>query len=187
MPLPHRPEKHRATLITVGASCVILLATWGGMYRPSRWQMRQARQELAPLLIQLTEYQEMVRREPNPDKAIEALQDRIRRFNERASRREEVPRIVQRLSQNIGTLDIELSGITPRDDLKAAGTLPEGVSKVFIEVRLRCPYQALGQYLEKLNELTALFTVEDLKIIKNPKEPTTILDVELILSTYVLA
>ena len=187
MSLPSELDKHRATLITVGASCVILLATWFGMYLPSRRQMREAHQELDPLLTQLTAYQEMVRREPSPDKAIETLQDRIRRFNERASRREEVPRIVQQLSQNIGTLDIELVGITPRDDLKAPGTLPEGVSKVFMEVKLRCPYQALGQYLEQLNDLAALFTVEDLKITKDPKEPANVLGVELILSTYVMA
>ena len=187
MPLPPELEKHRVTLITVGTSCVILLATWFGMYQPSRTQIRQARQELEPLLTQLTEYQEMVRREPNPNKAIDGLQDRIRRFNERASRREEIPRIVQQLSQNIGALDIDLVGITPREDLKGGGTLPEGVSKVFMEVRLRCPYKTLGQYLEKLNELAALFTVEDLKITKDPKEPTGVLGVELILSTYVLA
>ena len=187
MPLPPELDKHRVPLITVGVSCVILLATWFGMYLPSRRQVREAHQELEPLLTELTEYQAMVRREPNPDKAIETLQDRIRRFNERASRREEIPRIVQQLSQNIGALDIELVGITPRDDLKASGTLPEGVSKVFMEVKLRCPYQALGQYLEKLNDLAVLFTVEDLKITKDPKEPTSVLGVELILSTYVMA
>ena len=187
MPLPPKLEKHRAILITVGTSCVILLATWFGMYLPNWHQIQETRRELEPLLTKLTKYQEMVRREPNPDKAIESLQDRIRRFNERASRREEIPRIVQQLSQNIGALDIEVVGITPREDLKSSGTLPEGVSKVFMEVRLRCPYKALGQYLEKLNDLTALFTVEDLKITKDPKEPTSVLGVELVLSTYVLA
>lgn len=187
MPLPPELEKRRTLLITVGVSCVILLATWFGMYRPSRRQIRQTRQELEPLLAKLTSYQEMVRREPNPDKAVEGLQDRIRRFNERASRREEIPRIVQQLSRNIGALDVEVVGITPREDLKSSGTLPEGVSKVFMEVRLRCAYQALGQYLEQLGDQAALFTVEDLKIVKDPKEPANVLNVELIVSTYVLA
>ena len=189
MPLSLSFEKQRALLITVGGSCVILALTWGAMYRPNRRKVVEYRRELDPLLTQITQYQQMVQREPNPDKAIEALQVRIRRFNERASRREEIPRIVQQLSQNATPLDIEVVGISPREDLnvKASGTLPEGVSKVFMEVRLRCPYKALGQYIEKLNSLAALFTVEDLKVTKDPKEPTSVLGVELILSTYVLA
>ena len=187
MAMPAMFEKQRALLITVGLSCTIIFATWWVLYLPSRRLIGAQRQELEPLAAQLAQYQQMVQREPNPDKAIEALQVRIRRFNERASRREEIPRIVQQLSQNTGPLDIEVVGITPREDLKVQGTLPEGVSKVFLEVRLRCPYKALGQYIERLNALTALFTIEDLKISKDPKEPTGVLGVELIVSTYVLA
>ena len=179
--------KNRALLTTLGASCAILAATWGLLYTPNRRLMREERQELEPLQAKLGEYQAMVQREPNPDKAIATLQDRIRRFNERASRREEIPRIVQQLSQNIGPLGIEVVSITPRDDLKVSGNLPEGVSKVFMEVKLRCPYKDLGEYIEKLNTLAALFTIEDLKVVKDPKEPTLVLAVELILSTYVLA
>ena len=187
MPPTSTWEKQRAILITVGVSCVILLLTWGVLYAPNHRLIKQYRLDLEPLQTKLTQYQQMVQREPNPDKAIESLQDRIRRFNEKASRREEIPRIVQQLSQNIGSLDIEVVGITPREDLKAGGTLPEGVSKVFMEVKLRCPYQALGDYLDKLNTLTALFTVEDLKVTRDPKEPTNVLGIELVLSTYVLA
>lgn len=180
-------EKQRTLLITVGGSCVILASTWGLMYVPNRRKVQEFRRELGPLLVQITQYQQMVQREPNPDKAIEALQVRVRRFNERAARREEIPRIVQQLSQNAAPLDIEVVGITPREDLKAPGLLPEGVSKVYMEVNLRCPYKALGQYIERLNTLAALFTIEHLKITKDPREPTGALGVELILSTYVLA
>ena len=180
-------DKHRPLLIAVGGSCVILALAWGLLYVPNRRKVQEFRRELEPLLTQAGQYQQMVQREPNPDKAIEALQVRIRRFNERASRREEIPRIVQQLSQNASPLDIEVVGISPREDLKAPGSLPEGVSKVYMEVKLRCPYKALGQYIERLNTLAALFTVEDLKITRDLKEPTSVLGVELILSTYVLA
>ena len=89
---------------------------------------------------------------------------------------------VQKFGENLSTFAIN------RDDLKElAGELPEGVSKVYIEIKVGCPYKLFSAYVEELASLATLFTLEDLLIEKDPEEVTDLLKIRLILSTYVLA
>ena len=130
----------------------------------------------------------MVNSVPNPQKEIEILQTRLQRLKEKAIDKEQIPRIIQQLSQETAKLDIEVTSIKPREDIKDLfSNLPEGVSKVYIEVKIRCPYQILVKYLEALNSLPLLFTVEDLSIEKFKAGVTESLDVLLLLSAYVMA
>lgn len=181
-------QKNRAILIGFGLSVGVIVAAYFLLYLPKSQQAHDLAVSLQPLHRQIEEYQAMTARVPNPDRAVQELQNRIRRLKEQAASREEVPRIIQQLAQHTGTLDIEVVSITPREDLKEPeGVLPEGVSKVYVEVSLRCPYDILGRYIETLADLPTLFTVEDLRVEKRAAETTSVLEVYLIVSTYVLA
>ena len=65
--------------------------------------------------------------------------------------------------------------------------MPIGVTKAYIEVNIRCPYSSLVTYIETLNNLPLLVTIEDLTIEKDPHGVSEILSVKLLLSTYVMA
>ncbi len=181
-------RNNRAILIGSIVSLAVIGASYVWLYVPKSKQVRQLAESLPALHERINEYQLMVQRVPDPDRAIDELQHRVERLKERAASREEVPRMIQQLAQQSGTLDVEIVSIAPREDLKEQeGSLPEGVSKVYIEVSLRCPYDALGRYIESLGGLPTLFTIEDLNVGKDDAETTGFLDVQMIVSTYVLA
>ena len=93
-------------------------------------------------------------------------------LDDRSVSDKELPRIIQQLINKSSELDIEIISIKPREDIKAdaAGQLPRGVTKAYIEMILRCPYNVLGDYLGSLRDIPMILTVEDLYVEKMPEE-----------------
>lgn len=76
-----------------------------------------------------------------------------------------IPRTVQRIAQAAAEGQVAVASIGPREDLKAElGQVPEGVEKRFVEIRVRCEYQALGSFLGQMGVLSIPLTVEELMI-----------------------
>ena len=180
--------KSKDIIIIVIVSVLCITASYILLYIPKANQIEKLRKEAASLYGEIEIIEGLVSSVPNPKKEIGVLQERLQRLKEKATEKEQIPRIIQQLFQKTGELNIEVVGIKPRDDIPHGSlNMPIGVTKAYIEVNIRCPYSSLVTYIETLNNLPLLVTIEDLTIEKDPHGVSEILSVKLLLSTYVMA
>jgi Tfp pilus assembly protein PilO len=120
----------------------------------------------------ISEYENLIRSYPNPEKEIENIEKKIQELKGKAASREQIPRIIQQLASKTNELNINTISIRPREDIKySEDKLIKGVSKVYIEIVLLTPYKIIGDYLKALTELPIILTVEDLSIEKQREIP----------------
>lgn len=116
---------------------------------------------------ELDEAQELIRTIPNPQKEIEKIRAGMEELEDRSVSKKELPRIIQQLINKSSQLQIEIISIRPREDIKTQDKdLPRGVSKAYIEMIIKCPYNVLGDYLKALTELQIIFTIESIRVEK---------------------
>ena len=152
--------------------------------------------ELAENNEELTKAHTLIKNVPDPQKAIEDLRKSMDELQERSVSKRELPKIIQELITKSSELEIEIISIRPREDIKIKDkNLPQGVSKAYIEMIIKCSYDVLGEYLNALSELSIIFTIENMHIEKieeiqevsrTKKEAKNELYTNLLLSTYTL-
>lgn len=181
--------KGKEVIIVVLISVMALILAYGLLYIPKSREIIKLQKEATKIYNEIESVEKMINRVPNPKKEIELLQERLQRLKEKATDKEQLPKIIQQLFRKTGELNIEVISIKPHDyvEEKGSSNLPEGVSKAYIEVNIRCPYRALVNYIEALNSLPLLFTIENLSIEKPGLDISEVLSVNLLLSTYVMA
>jgi Tfp pilus assembly protein PilO len=182
--------KAKKLIILVVTSVFVLLAASYLLYIPKARHIHRLQRELREVYRQIEQIERMVARVPNPQEAIAELRQRQEKMKEKVSEREHIPRIVQQLVQNTKELDIEVISIRPLEQeairtYKTSQDLPEGVNKVYMEIRIRCSYRSLGSYIRGLNNLPLLLTIESLSIDKEAGAGKLL--VHIILSAYILA
>lgn len=143
----------------------------------------------------LKESEELIKGLPNPQKAIEDIEKKVREFNDMGVSRRQLPRIIQLLGRSSSEYKINVISIKPREDIKYSGeNLPAGVTKVYIEMVISSSYQAIGDYVKALSELPVTFSLENITIEKfseKAKDKTTGQEAgellcTLLLSTYMV-
>ncbi|MBU1006473.1 MAG: type 4a pilus biogenesis protein PilO [Candidatus Omnitrophica bacterium] len=180
--------KVKDIIFAIGISIIAISMTYYLLYIPKVRQIAGLQKETKKLHGEIEEIEKMVRRVPDPKKEIEVLGERLQKLKEKATDKEQIPKIIQQLFQKTGELNIEVVSINPREETEENSIdIPEGVSKVYIEIKIKCSYRTLLQYVEALNHLPLLFTLEDLSIGKDSEEGSENLQVLLLLSTYVMA
>lgn len=113
----------------------------------------------------LNEQEQLIKSVPNPQKAIEDIENKNQEFKAMGVSKKQFPRIIQLLGRSTADYHIDVISIRPREDIKSVNeNLPAGINKVYIEMILRCPYQAFGEYLKALNEMAIVFCIETLTI-----------------------
>lgn len=180
--LPWRVHSQRVVL-------VLLWVGWGACYlfgyRAQVSQFSQVRTALIPLHEKMEQYSALIRQRPNPDEGLEDLHRRFQLLKEQGIGKEAVPRAIQQLARLAAETRVTLETIGPRDDIPLRkGQLPEGVGKRVIELKVRCDYQALGEFLYKLDELSSRFTVDALSIRSDLKSVSGEIQAVLLLGTY---
>lgn len=151
----------------------------------------------------LQEAQVLVSAFSNPQKAREDMEKKARELKELgATTSRQLPRLIQSLALAATKLNINIISIRPREDIRPGDeNLPAGVSKVFIELTLSCPYKLFAEYTRAVSELAVTFIVEQMSMEKNDEtgaelperkppeksapEPEELL-VTLLLSTYMV-
>lgn len=176
-------------ILVIGISVFAISGAYYLLYLPKQNQIRSLKKEIKDFHKEIEDIEAMVKRVPDPKKGIQEIKERLQKLKEKATDREQVPRIMQQLFQKTAELNIQIVSINPREDIKGTlGNLPDWVNKVYIEIKIRCPYRALVNYIDALNKLPLLFTLEDLSIVKTKAEGVSEnLDVTLLLSAYVMA
>jgi Tfp pilus assembly protein PilO len=115
----------------------------------------------------LAETQDLVRSQPNPQKAIEEIKVKFQDFQDLVVGKKQIPRLMQSLGQAAGERSITVVSIRQREDIKSEDLeLPAGINKIYLEIVLICNYQALAEYIKTVGDLPQAFNAEALTIEK---------------------
>ena len=147
----------------------------------------KVKEKLASSQRELGEARKLVRAIPNPQGRVNALRQRMRELKKKAVSHREIPKIIYQLVKKSSELKVEIVSIKPKDKVDfPRETLPEGVSKAYIEIIMRCPYKVLGEYLKSLDELPIKFTVEKI-VVEKIDEDKTLREKKEVLTTLLLS
>jgi Tfp pilus assembly protein PilO len=152
-------------IITYSIYGLVLILLYVFIARPVSGYSDRLQTELFTRTQKISEYENLIRSYPNPEKEIETIERKIQELKGRAASREQIPRIIQQLASKTNELNINTISIRPREDIEySEDKLIKGVSKVYIEIVMLTPYKIIGDYLKALTELPIILTVEDLSI-----------------------
>ncbi|MCK9595291.1 MAG: type 4a pilus biogenesis protein PilO [Candidatus Omnitrophica bacterium] len=174
----------------------VLVCVYIGLGLPAARYVDRARAELKNKQETLLESQELIRGLPDPRKAIQVMEEKVREFKDMGLSKKQLPRLIQLLGKSAVELNINVISIRQRDDMRPSeNSLPAGVSKVYMEVVLNCGYQPLAEYIKAVGELPAAFSLESLSVDKKNDEhrgfgkndiPEPGIQATLLLSTYMV-
>lgn len=150
----------------------------------------------------LQEAQTLVKAFSNPQKALEDMEKKARELKEMGATSRQLPRLIQSLALAATKLNINIISVRPREDIRPGDeNLPAGVSKVFIELTLGCPYKLFAEYTKAISELPVTFIIEQMGMEKNDEAEASLAEkkppeksaqipeellVTLLLSTYMV-
>jgi len=191
-------DKVSYLLMFCGIFLVMILLLYILIGRPVLRYANQVRRDFNLKQATLQEEQELIRSLPNPQSAVEGLKVKMQEIQDMGASKRQVPKVMQVLSQAAADKNITVVSLRPRDDIKTEDTSAAlGVTKVYVELILKCGYQELAEFVKGLGSLPMSLNVESLLVEKSQKEldaasgrssskentaPST-LDVTLVLST----
>ncbi|HBU08215.1 MAG TPA: hypothetical protein DEA99_03260 [Candidatus Omnitrophica bacterium] len=150
------------------AALILLYALLG---RPVFKYSDNLKAEFISTQEKLSESERLIRNFPNPQKEMGELEKKAQELRNMGASTKQLPRLIQSLALPANNLNINVSSIRPRDDLKAENeNLPAGVTKIYVEVVMSCSYQTLAEYIKAVNELPTNFIIERLAIEKKEED-----------------
>ncbi len=126
----------------------------------------------------------LIRSLPNPAKARAEIEKSIAEFKKTGGSGRQLPRLIQALGTAAQQHNVKVLSIRPREDIRSPADLPAGVNKLYVEMTLECPFQALGDFSRVLQELPAHFTIE--QVDASRKKDQSALSVTMLVSTYMV-
>ncbi len=154
---------------------LVILGVWLASYllvgRPVIKYFGRLKAEFGQKQVRLQESQDLVRSLPNPQKAIEELKVVQKEFQDSAVNMKNIPRLLQLLNQTAGERGIRIVSLRHREDIKNENSeLPEGISKIYLEVAVVCEYKELAEYVKADGGLPLDFKVESMTVEKDMGE-----------------
>ena len=129
--------------------------------------LAKAKKDLDEVQNKLEETQKLVNDNPDARTRTKEIMARMDALKEKSVSSKELPKIIQLLTKKSSELNLEIISIRPVEDIALKdASLPQGVSKDYIEIVAKAPYAALGDYLKALKEMSVIFTVETISIEK---------------------
>jgi Tfp pilus assembly protein PilO len=164
-----KPPKSRLNQILVFSISffVALILAYLFIGRLSFRYAERLKAEFEAKQARLQESQELIRSLPDPQRAIDDIEKKIREFNELGVTNKQMPRLIQLLGQAVGERNLNVISIRSREDIKSTDeNLPAGVAKIYIEIVLLGSYREISEYVKSLSELPVSFNVEALSFEK---------------------
>jgi type IV pilus assembly protein PilO len=120
-------------------------------------------------------------------KRLDTLQEKIALAGERIAREEEMPVVLENISQTAKQSNLKITQLKPsREEEKVVAITPTGVIyELPVMVEARCGYHQLGNFINQLENGKTLVSVSGLQILPSLGDSTHH-NVKLVLSTYIL-
>lgn len=169
-------------LILLWIACA---AVYGLGCRSQAQALRQLQASLEPLNKQVEGYGSVIVQMQDLQGKIAELEEKRKNLARQRVGPEMTARLIQQIAQLAQESQVVIEGLEPLERTSAPGALPAGVEKVSFQVRLRSGYEAFGEFLGRLDSLSAVFTVDRMTLrarSSNPPEGT--LQIDLLMGAY---
>ena len=172
-------EKAVGIMVACGLA---LMLFYGFFYRPQSKRLGKLQEELKSITSGLKEKEAKALILPSVKEKVLELEDEFISLQERVPEEENLPRVIQTLAKEAEKLGITIVAIAPagKSEVKSK------VKRFPIEIDVESPYWLLASYLKAIEDLPALFTVDDL-VIEKREGILPNLKVRLLVSSYSLA
>ena len=179
-------NKKEKTLLTVLVMVVIVVFYFHLFLRPAIEKLSTLLPNVSTLRSDLDDARALIEMEPVIEKESEKLQAGFDQYEEIFPSEQEIPKLLESLSNKAGESDVKIIAIKP---IANEGFSQNKESKIYqeipIEIVARSGYHQLGRFLQKLESGDRFITIKDLAIRADPRS-ITIHRVRLIASTYIL-
>ena len=118
-------------------------------------------------------------------KQVAQYQDKIQRYEGMLPAEQEIPKLLEDLSQMAKESNVKIVGLTPLQSKQGSQGPDEIYQEIPIRISARSGYHELGKFLSNLENSDRFMKVADIKIKENKATPKKH-DVELLVLTYVL-
>ena len=164
-------DKKIETIVIGSGFLLVLILLYAFPGRALFKQKSKLRGEFLAHQESLKESEGLIRAFPHPQKEIAEIENKAQELRDMGASTRQLPRIIQLLAVPANQLNINVISIRPRDDLNLeAENLPPGVTKVYIELLMNCPYQLFAEYTKAVSGLPTSFIMERMSIEKRGEE-----------------
>ncbi len=137
--------------------------------------LEKARRETEAAQRKLDDTRVLLRDNPDARSRTQEITAKMEALREKSVTSKELPRIIQQLTKKSSELKMDIISIRPIEKIGFQETsLPQGISKAYIEVVAKTPYKTLGEYFKALKEMSIVFTVEGITLERATDENDTI-------------
>ena len=171
----------------IGILLFIVAAFYFFIYTPRTNTIRILKQELQQSYLKLNQMQIKVNSIPNPQKKIDEIQTKMKELDKKVSRWEDTPIIIKEIVKKIKknkNNHLDIISIEPREK-EEEKTKKRGISKAYIELKLRGNFKDFGKFVEVLETINPVFTIENLEIVSSKKELGKV-NIDLVLARYII-
>ena len=158
-----------------------LIFFYAFFYRPQAKRMERFQEELKKITGNLKEAEGKSALLPSVRKRISQLEEEFVFLQKKVPEEEDLPAAVQSLAKEAKRLGIIIVALAPSEKKEEKSEL----TSFSLKMELESSYQTLARYLEAIEELPLLVTVEDL-VVEKPEEGSN-LRVQVLVNSYSLA
>ena len=140
-------------------------------YVPQKKKILSLKEEIKAVDLKLNEYLLMTKGVETVETEVARLEKELKKFPKRALRGEEFRAFLRHLARSSSRLQMKMISLTPQEEKSSLpeekkGTASPPYKKVMIRMVLHSSYAALETYLQGIEELPLLVTVDHLQIEK---------------------
>ncbi len=179
-------------LICIGAIVIVSWGLYSYVYIPKQSEAKRLKQEIAIVEQSIQNNLEIIRNSKLLEAEIEQLQKELASLRSIMGSGRQIFQVLEQLEKEPYKTSIKLVSILPKTEETRLGS--PGVTgpsqaiytKLSVDIRLECQYNALGPYLESLEALPMLIAVDKI-MIERKDEIYPNLAANLIVNTYTLS
>lgn len=183
--LDFKNQDRQKTILMMLVGLVILVAYINFLLKPAIAGLSEINPDLSKRLQEIERAEYWIGKRPALEEQLKELKSKISHHGSMLSKEEEIPSLLEELSDMAHESDVAIIGIKPERIVTPEG---EGLPfrEVPISIKARCGYHRLGKFISILENAERIFAVKDIEIIGKPQSPRRH-DVSLIVSTFLLS
>lgn len=185
-------RQREKVLIYIGAVVIVSWGLYNYIYTPKLNEAKRLKQEISLVEQSIQTNLEIIRNSKLLEAEIEQLQKELASLRSIMGGGRQIFQVMEQLGKEPCKSNIKLVSIIPKAEESkvgspgVTGTSQAVYTKLSIDMRLECRYNALGQYLESLEALPMLIAVDKV-VIERKDEIYPNLAVNLIVNTYTIS
>ena len=168
----------------IGILLFIVTAFYFFIYIPRINTIKILKKELQKSYVKLNQMQVKVNSLPNPQKRIEEVEAKMAELDKKISRLEDTPALIKNIVKKIKDNNLDIISIEPKEEEAKKGKKRRGIKKAYIELKLTGNFKDFGKFVELLEGMNPVFTIESLEIASSQKQLGKV-NIDLVLARYV--